>query len=78
MIPFVYQLIQPKFKEINFDLMTQNEKEKINNAVNIMILIGISLKNNNNSDNEEINFEPNIGKLLEFDNIQKRDKLTLN
>ena len=77
-IPYVYRLIQPKFKEINFDLMTQNEKEKINNAVNIMILIGISLKNNNNSDNEEINFEPNIGKLLEFDNIQKRDKLTLN
>ena len=75
-IPYVYRLIQPKFKEINFDLMTQNEKEKINNAVNIMILIGISLKNNNNSDNEEINFEPNIGKLLEFDNIQKRDKLT--
>ena len=77
-IPYVYRLIQPKFKEINFDLMTQNEKEKINNAVNIMILIGISLKNNNNSDNEEINFEPNIGKLLKFDNIQKRDKLTLN
>ena len=44
-IPFVYQLIQPKFKEINFDLMTQNEKDKIINAVNIMILMGISLKN---------------------------------
>ena len=77
-IPFVYQLIQPKFKEINFDLMTQNEKDKIINAVNIMILLGISLKNNNNNEIEQINFEPNISKLLEFDNIQRKDKLTLS
>ena len=62
-IPFVYQLIQPKFKEINFDLMTQNEKDKIIEAVNIMILMGISLKNNNNNDIEQINFEPNISKI---------------
>ena len=78
LIPFINQLIQPEFKEINFDLMTQSEKDKIINAVNIMILMGISLKNNHNNDIEQINFEPNICKLLEFDNIQRKDKLTLS
>ena len=43
--------------------MTQNQKDKIINAVNIMILMGISLKNNNNNDIEQINFEPNISKI---------------
>ena len=76
-IPFLFQLIQPNFREINVDLMKNDEIQSLKNSINLMISCGIELKENNNIE-EPIQFFPDISKLLKFDYILPKNKLSLN
>ena len=76
-IPFLFQLIQPNFREINVDLMKNDEIQSLKNSINLMILCGIELKENNNIE-EPIQFFPDISKLLKFDYILPKNRLSLN
>ena len=76
-IPFLFQLIQPNFREINVDLMKNDEIQNLKNSINLMILCGIEFKENNNYE-EPIQFYPDISKLLKFDYILPKNRLSMN
>lgn len=79
LIPYVYQLIQPSTREINIELMNQEEQKLIKNAINIMILCGINFKESGFGEmSDQIQYEPDISKVLMFNNNKITSRLSNN
>ena len=72
LLPYIYEMINPNFREISYELLNQNEKKRVDTAINLMLYFGIDMKENSgNQDNKQnyISFEPDIKKLITFNNI---------
>ena len=79
LIPYVYQLIQPSTREINIELMNQEEQKLIKNAINIMILCGINFKESGFGEmSDQIQYDPDISKVLMFNNNKVTSRLSNN
>jgi chromosome transmission fidelity protein 18 len=69
-LPFIFQIIQPSFREINITLMNKEEQRLIKRAVNIMCSFGIKFDNSQDEEDVAI-YEPDIKKLLSFSYLLK-------
>ena len=78
LIPYLYQLIQPSIREINIELMTAGEQKQIKDAINIMILCGMTFKENTDIESDLIKYEPDISKVLRFGNVSFAPRLSNN
>lgn len=78
LIPYLYQLIQPSIREINIELMTASEQKQIKDAINIMILCGMTFKENTDLESDLIKYEPDISKVLRFGNVSFTSRLSNN
>lgn len=78
LIPYLYQLIQPSIREINIELMTAGEQKQIKDAINIMILCGMTFKENTDIESDLIKYEPDISKVLRFGNVSFASRLSNN
>lgn len=78
LIPYLYQLIQPSIREINIELMTAGEQKQIKDAINIMILCGMTFKENTDIESDLIKYEPDISKVLRFENVSFASRLSNN
>lgn len=72
LIPYLYQLLQPEFREINRDLMNKNEQLRLSTTAHLMIKYGIVFK----QVEEKLRFEPDITRCLNYE--KRKDKLTEN
>ena len=65
-------MINPNFREISYELLNPKEKKSVDTAINLLLYFGIDMKENSgNQDNKQnyINFEPDIKKLITYNNI---------
>ena len=72
LLPYIYEMITPNFREISYELLNQKEKKSVDTAINLLLYFGIDMKENNaNQDNKQnyISFEPDIKKLITYYNI---------
>jgi hypothetical protein len=70
-LPYIYEMINPNFREISYELLNQKEKKSIDTAISLLLYFGIDMKENTGSqDNKQnyISFEPNIKKLITYNN----------
>ena len=79
-LPYLYKMMTPQFREINFELLNKNEKECIDTAINVMFYCGIDMKESTQQENNttKIYFEPNIKKLVTFEGVQEEDDENLD
>ena len=70
-LPYIYQMINPNFREISYELLNDVEKKRVDNAINILLYFGIDMKENtlNQDYKESIYYEPDIKKLINYDII---------
>ena len=69
LLPYIYEMISPNFREISYELLNQQEKKRIDTAINLLLYFGIDMKENTgNQDNKQnfIYFEPDIKKLITY------------
>jgi chromosome transmission fidelity protein 18 len=72
LLPYIYEMINPNFREISYELLNQKEKKCVDTAINLLLYFGIDMKeNSSNQDNKQnyICFEPDIKKLIAYYNI---------
>ena len=72
LLPYIYEMINPNFREISYELLNQKEKKCVDTAINLLLYFGIDMKENSaNQDNKQnyIYFEPDIKKLIAYYNI---------
>ena len=72
LLPYIYEMINPNFREISYELLNQKEKKCVDTAINLLLYFGIDMKeNSSNQDNKQnyICFEPGIKKLIAYYNI---------
>jgi hypothetical protein len=70
-LPYIYEMINPNFREISYELLNQKEKKSIDTAISLLLYFGIDMKENTGSqDNKQnyISFEPDIKKLITYNN----------
>jgi chromosome transmission fidelity protein 18 len=75
-LPFIFQIIQPSFREINITLMNKEEQRLITRAINIMYSFGI--KFNNAQEDDDAIYEPDLRKLLCFSYLVKETTYKLS
>ena len=71
LLPYIYEMINPNFREISYELLNQKEKKRVDTAINLLLYFGIDMKENTgNQDNKQnyISFEPDIKKLITYNN----------
>ena len=71
LLPYIYEMINPNFREISYELLNEKEKKRIDTAINLLLYFGIDMKENTgNQDNKQnyIYFEPDIKKLISYNN----------
>ena len=76
-IPYIYQMITPNFREISYELLNDSEKKRVDTAINLLLYFGIDMKENTGVQDykQNIYFEPDIKKLITYDiNINDEDK----
>ena len=68
-LPYIYHMINPNFREISYELLNDLEKKRVDNAINILLYFGIDMKENtlNQDYKESIYYEPDIKKLINYD-----------
>ena len=77
LLPYIYEMINPNFREISYELLNQNEKKRVDTAINLLLYFGIDMKENTgNQDNKQnyISFEPDIKKLITYNNDILKDE----
>ena len=77
LLPYIYEMINPNFREISYELLNQNEKKRVDTAINLLLYFGIDMKENTgNQDNKQnyIYFEPDIKKLITYNNDILKDE----
>ena len=75
-LPYIYEMINPNFREISYELLNQKEKKSVDTAINLMLYFGIDMKENTGNQDYKQNyiyFEPDIKKLVTYDNYPKND-----
>ena len=76
-IPYIYQMITPNFREISYELLNDSEKKRVDTAINLLLYFGIDMKENTGVQDykQNIYFEPDIKKLIAYDiNINDEEK----
>ena len=76
-IPYIYQMITPNFREISYELLNDSEKKRVDTAINLLLYFGIDMKENTGVQDykQNIYFEPDIKKLITYDiNINGEEK----
>ena len=76
-IPYIYQMITPNFREISYELLNDSEKKRVDTAINLLLYFGIDMKENTGVQDykQNIYFEPDIKKLITYDrNINDEEK----
>ena len=58
--------------------MTAGEQKQIKDAINIMILCGMTFKENTDIESDLIKYEPDISKVLRFGNVSFASRLSNN
>ena len=68
-IPYIYQMITPNFREISYELLNDSEKKRVDTAINLLLYFGIDMKENTGVQDykQNIYFEPDIKKLITYD-----------
>ena len=64
-------MINPNFREISYELLNQKEKKSVDTAISLLLYFGIDMKENTgNQDYKQsyISFEPDIKKLITYNN----------
>jgi chromosome transmission fidelity protein 18 len=75
-LPYIYEMINPNFREISYELLNQKEKKSVDTAINLMLYFGIDMKENTGNQDYKQNyiyFEPDIKKLVTYDNYPKNE-----
>ena len=70
-LPYIYEMINPNFREISYELLNQKEKKSVDTAISLLLYFGIDMKENTgNQDYKQnyISFEPDIKKLITYNN----------
>ena len=70
-LPYIYEMINPNFREISYELLNPKEKKSVDTAISLLLYLGIDMKENTgNQDYKKnyISFEPDIKKLITYDN----------
>ena len=67
-LPYIYQMINPNFRELSYDLLNDAEKKRVDNAINLLLYFGIDIKENtgNQEYKQNIYYEPDIKKLISY------------
>lgn len=68
-LPYIYEMINPNFREISYELLNQKEKKSVDTAISLLLYFGIDMKENSgNQDYKQnyISFEPDIKKLITY------------
>ena len=67
-LPYIYQMINPNFRELSYDLLNDEEKKRIDNAIALLLYFGIDIKENtgNQEYKQNIYYEPDIKKLISY------------
>ena len=67
-LPYIYQMINPNFRELSYDLLNDEEKKRVDNAIAILLYFGIDIKENtgNQEYKQNIYYEPDIKKLISY------------
>ena len=71
-LPYIYEMISPNFREISYELLNQKEKKSVDTAINLLLYFGIDMKENTGNQDYKQNyiyFEPDIKKLVTYNNI---------
>ena len=68
-LPYIYQMINPNFRELSYDLLNDSEKKRVDTAINLLLYFGIDMKENtgNQEYKQNIYYEPDIKKLITYD-----------
>ena len=70
-LPYIYEMINPNFREISYELLNQKEKKSVDTAISLLLYFGIDMKENTGSQDYKqnyISFEPDIKKLITYNN----------
>ena len=70
-LPYIYEMINPNFREISYELLNRKEKKSVDTAISLLLYFGIDMKENTgNQDYKQnyISFEPDIKKLITYNN----------
>ena len=67
-LPYIYQMINPNFRELSYDLLNDEEKKRVDNAIAVLLYFGIDIKENtgNQEYKQNIYYEPDIKKLISY------------
>ena len=82
-LPYIFQIINPFFRELSYELLNEEEKKRIDTAINILLYFGIDMKENNANSDSKLNYiyyEPDIKKLITYDfekEIEETEENTL-
>ena len=77
LLPYIYEMINPNFREISYELLNQEEKKRVDTAIKLLLYFGIDMKEiSGNQDNKQnyISFEPDIKKLITYNNDILKDE----
>ena len=68
-LPYIYQMINPNFRELSYDILNDSEKKRVDTAINLLLYFGIDMKENtgNQEYKQNIYYEPDIKKLITYD-----------
>ena len=75
-LPYIYQMINPNFRELSYELLNDSEKKRVDTAINLLLYFGIDMKENtgNQEYKENIYYEPDIKKLITYDIILDKEE----
>ena len=67
LLPYIYEMINPNFREISYELLNQAEKKRVDTAIKLLLYFGIDMKENSGDNKQNyISFEPDIKKLITY------------
>ena len=80
-LPYVFQIINPNFRELSYELLNEEEKKRVDTAINLLLYFGIDLKENNANADSKVNYiyyEPDIKKLITYDFLKENEEIEEN
>ena len=75
-LPYIYQMINPNFRELSYELLNDSEKKRVDTAINLLLYFGIDMKENtgNQDYKQNIYYEPDIKKLITYNEIVDKEE----
>ena len=75
-LPYIYPMINPSFRELSYELLNDSEKKRVDTAINLLLYLGIDLKENtgNQEYKQNIYYEPDIKKLITYNKLLSEDE----